>query len=70
MCERERGWLVKEIDKEDLLRCVVVGVMDLKGGGGGGGGVYLYGVLRERERVGELCCYWVAFGIVKAINFH
>ena len=40
--------MVKEIDKEDLLRCVVVGVMDLKGGGGGG--VYLYGVLRERER--------------------
>ena len=29
VCVRERGWLVKEIDKEDLLRCVVVGVMDL-----------------------------------------
>ena len=28
VCVRERGWLVKEIDKEDLLRCVVVGVMD------------------------------------------
>lgn len=48
--------MVKEIDKEDLLRCVVVGVMDLKGGGGGG--VYLYGVLRERVRE------WESFAVI------
>ena len=28
-CVCLREWLVKEIDKEDLPRCVVVGVMDL-----------------------------------------
>lgn len=29
VCVCERGWLIEEIDKEDLPGCVVVGVMDL-----------------------------------------